>query len=685
MAFSRLLGAALVAVAGLWNGRAVAQSVTTLPAVEVTARPLGGDAAPDAASQGSVSREAIEARPAYRPGALLEAVPGLIVTQHSGEGKATQYFLRGFNLDHGTDFAVWIDGMPANMRTHGHGQGYADLGFFIPELAKDMRYRKGPYFADEGDFSAAGATHVGYVDRLDRDIAVLSGGSFGYARGLHAGSTEWGAGTLLYAAEVVHNDGPWANPDDLQKYNLVLRYSEGGAQDGFTVSAMAYGGRWTATDQIARRAVDQRIIGRFNSLDPTDGGNAQRYSLSGEWRRGDDDGLLTLSAYAIASELALYNDFTYFLRDPVRGDQFKQSDSRLVAGGEASYSVTGLWAGREVETKIGTQLRTDDIRVGLFDTQRRVVLDTVRDDRVLETSAGLYVQNTTRWLDKLRTVAGLRGDLFHADVTSDNPLNSGAATAFLPSPKLSVILGPWAQTEFFANAGRGFHSNDARGATIRVDPRDPTAAQPRVPLLVSAVGGEVGVRTRIVPGLETSLALFRLDIESELIFAGDAGTTEASRPSRREGIELTNRWKATPWLALDADLAVSRARFTDPDPAGSRIPGAVETVVAAGAVLDQLGPWYGTARLRYFGPRALIEDNSVRSAGTTTVDLRAGVKLTEQARLQVEIFNLFDTRASQIDYFYTSRLIGEPAAGVSDVHFHPVEPLSARLTFLMRF
>jgi outer membrane receptor protein involved in Fe transport len=313
------------------------------------------------------------------------------------------------------------------------------------------------------------------------------------------------------------------------------------------------------------------------------------------------------------------------------------------------------------------------------------VLSTVRDDRVLETSAGLYVQNTTQWLEKFRTVAGVRGDLFYADVTSDTALNSGTALAFQPSPKLSLIFGPWADTELFANAGRGFHSNDARGATIRVDPRDPTSPQSRVPLLVSAVGEEVGVRTTVVPGLQSSLALFRLDFDSELVFSGDAGTTEASRPSRRVGIELTNRYQATPWLALDADIAVSRARFTDSDPAGSHIPGSVGTVVSAGATIDQLGPWYGALRFRYFGPRALIEDNSVQSNATPLVDLRTGVKLTEQTRVQVEIFNLLNTKASQIDYFYTSRLLGEPAAGVSDIHFHPVEPIAARLTISLTF
>jgi hypothetical protein len=672
---------ALLAGAG---APALAQSVQ-LEALEVTAPRLDPEGAPATASQGSVSREAIEARPVYRVGEVLEAMPGLIVSSHSGEGKANQYFLRGFNLDHGTDFAVWVDNMPVNMRTHAHGQGYADLGFFIPELARQLSYRKGPYFAQEGDFSAAGATHIAYLDALERDLALVSGGSFGYARGLYAGSQPLGRGTLLQATEVVHYDGPWRQPDDLQKINGVVRYSEGSPEDGFAVTAMAYGGRWNATNPVARRAVDGGLIDRFGTLDPSDGGNAQRYSLSGQWQRAGDAGTWTVSGYAIANTLALYNDFTYFLNDPVHGDQIKQSDRRIIAGGEARLAALADWGGREVENTLGLQLRTDDIRLGLFNTEGRAPLSTVRDDRVLETSAGLYVENTIRWLEKFRTVAGLRGDLYYADVASDNALNSGTVTAFQSSPKLGLIFGPWADTEFFANAGRGFHSNDARGATIRVDPRDPSVPQTRVPLLVSAVGEEIGLRTTAVPGLETTVALFRLDFDSELVFQGDTGTTEAGRPSRRVGIELTNRYQATGWLALDADLAVSRARFTDSDPAGNHIPGSVGTVVAAGATVDGLGPWFGALRLRYFGPRALIEDNSVSSRATGVVDLRAGLKLTEGLRAQLEIFNLLNAKASQIDYFYASRLQGEPAGGVSDIHFHPVEPTAARLTLRLTF
>jgi hypothetical protein len=658
-----------------------AAQVPVLPTVEVVASPeqeLGG---PEAASEGEVPRKELEARPVYRPGELLEATPGLIVTQHSGEGKANQYFLRGFNLDHGTDLAITVDDMPVNMRTHGHGQGYADLNFMIPELARGLAYRKGPYYADEGDFSSAGAVHIGYVDHLAQSIAEVTGGSFGYARGLAATSAPVGPGMLLAAGEVVHDDGPWHVPDDFQKVNGVLRYTQG----GFALSGMAYAGHWTATDQIAQRAVGGGLVSRFGTLDPTDGGNAQRYSLSGSWTRRDDDQETRVSAYVIKSDLALYNDFTYFLRDPVNGDQFKQSDRRTVYGADASRTFYGRLAGHDSETLIGAQTRYDDIGVGLFDTAQRTILSTVRTDQVEESSLGVYAQNTFHWTETFRSTAGLRGDLFHGEDRSDNPLNSGSVTQFMPSPKLSLVLGPFAQTEYYLNAGMGFHSNDVRGATITVDPNDGVTPVAKVPLLVRSKGAEIGVRTQPVPALQSSLALFVLGFDSELVFLGDAGTTEASRPSRRIGVEFANVYKPLPWLAFDLDAGYTRARFTSSDPAGDRIPGAVEGVLDGGVEIDDLGPWFGGLRLRYFGPRPLIEDNSERSHATTLLSARIGYKLTQTWRVYVDGFNLLNAKESQIDYFYVSRLRGEPAEGVGDIHFHPVEPASFRVTLSAMF
>jgi outer membrane receptor protein involved in Fe transport len=660
---------------------AAAQTIALPEIVNIAAPPRQTDPL-NAGSEQTRTGESINAVPVSRPGEALEAAPGLIVTQHSGEGKANQYFLRGFNLDHGTDLSITVEGMPVNMRTHGHGQGYADINFLIPELIQAMRVRKGPYFADEGDFASAGALHVDYLDRLDPGLAQITAGSFGYRRGLAAKSTPAGAGSVLVATEAGTYDGPWDVPDRVRKINGLMRYSQGTPADGFSILALAYANRWTSTDQVARRAIDEGLIGRFGSLDPSDGGEAGRYSLSGRWSRTEGGHATRVEAYAIKSDMRLFNNFTYVLDDPVNGDQFSQFDHRVVTGGHASHSVKARFGGLDMENRVGVQARHDDIALGLQKTAQRALLSTVRRDHVRETSVGVYAQNTTYWTDWLRTVTGIRGDSFQGTVASDTAANSGNAKASVASPKFSLVLGPFAATEFFFNAGYGFHSNDLRGATITVDPSDGVTPLPRVPLLVRSRGAEVGVRTRAVPGLESAVVLFGLDYDSELLFVGDAGTTVPSRPSRRTGVEWTNHYQVNAWLGLDLDVTVTRARFTSADPVGDRVPGAPEVIAAAGVTLGGNTGWFGAAKLRYFGARPLVEDDSVRSDPTLLFNARAGYRFDNGMRLQVDALNLLDTRANQIDYYYASRLATEPAgAAIGDRHVHPVEPLAVRVTF----
>jgi outer membrane cobalamin receptor len=676
--------AGMIAVAGTGIAlTAYAEGVQKLEEVEVVGAGRGLIGNADTANQGNVSRRELDAAPVYRVGEILESTPGLIVTQHSGDGKANQYFLRGFNLDHGTDLAITVDGMPVNLRTHGHGQGYSDLNFLSPELVSGTQYKKGPYFAEEGDFSAAGATHIQLTDRLEGGAGEIGGGGQGYRRGFVAKSYAAGSGHLTYAFEGYHNDGPWTRPDDFRKANGLLRYAEGDAQGGFSVTAMAYQGKWNSTDQVARRAVDGGQIGRFDAIDSTDGGAAQRYSLSGAWRRAQFGGLTEANAYAVGSRLNLFSNFTYYKDDPVNGDQFEQSDSRVLSGFNMKHTWGGSWGGREVINATGLQVRRDDISVGLFRTVDQRRLSTTRVDDVVETSGGMFFQNSLRWMEKFRTVAGVRADYFNGRVSSDNAANSGRSNDHLINPKLGLIFGPWAQTEYYVNWGRGFHSNDARGTTITVDPATGAAAA-RVPFLVRTSGYEAGVRSALVPNLQSTIALFRLDFDSELLFVGDAGTTQASRPSRRIGIEWTNQYSPTDWINIDADVAYSRARFSDFDTAGDRIPGAVEGVATLTAAVDNKGPWYGSVRLRYFGPRPLVEDNSVRSRSTSLASLRAGYRFEKKLRLQFDVFNLLNRSASQIDYLYESRLRGE-AADARDVHFKPVEPRSLRLALIASF
>jgi outer membrane receptor protein involved in Fe transport len=644
-----------------------------------------GNLQPASASEKIISGEELNARPASRVGEVLEAVPGLIVTQHSGEGKANQYFLRGFNLDHGTDLAISVDGMPVNMPTHGHGQGYADINFLIPELVQSVTVRKGPYFADKGDFASAGAVGIDYVNKLPKNIAELTFGSFGYARALAATSMAVGEGTLLTAFEADKYNGPWDVPDNVRKLNGVLRYSQGTATDGFTLSAMAYANGWNSTDQVAQRAIDQGLIGRFGSLDPTDGGTSSRFSLSSNFAQSSAYGQTKVSAYVIRSSLQLFNDFTYFLDDPVNGDQFSQTDRRTVYGFDASHAFDLRFAGIETQTRVGLQTRGDDINVGLFKTIARETLSTVREDNVREGNIGLWADTTARWTDWLRTTVGIREDVFAGRVVSDTPQNSGNAQASMTSPKAGIVLGPWYRTEFYGNAGYSLHSNDIRGATITVDPNDKVTPLDRVPLLVRSKGAEIGIRTRSIDGLTSTLAVFVLDFDSELLFVGDAGTTEPSRPSRRVGVEWSNQYKLLPWMTLDFDLAYTRARFTNVDPVGDFIPGAPAWVASGGVTFGGDSGWFGALRGRYFGPRPLIEDDSVRSQSSLIFNARAGYKFDNGLRLQLDVLNLFNAQTNQIEYYYLSRLPGEPIGGVADRHVHPAEPLAVRLTLAARF
>ena len=638
----------------------------------------------DSANAGIVTTEQLAARTVYRPGELLEATPGLIVSQHSGEGKANQFYLRGFNLDHGTDLRTSIDGMLVNQRSHSHGQGWTDVNFLIPELAGTLEYRKGPYSAEDGDFAAAGSVSVNYVNTLPDTLVSLGFGENGYRRALIAGSPAVAGGHLLYALELFHNDGPFTKGDNYRKINGVVRYSRGSAASGFNITGMAYEASYNATDQIPRRAVDAGTLDRFSSIDPTDGGKVHRYSLSAAWHAATDSTTTKVNAYVIDNRLRIFSNFTYFLDDPVNGDQFAQPDDRTSFALNASHALRFTLFGRPSEVTFGVQGQRDSIRNGLLNTKARQELSETRRDRIRETSVGVYLENTVHWTDTFRTVAGLRGDYFDFDVQSSLAANSGKTHASLLSPKLSLIFGPWSKTEFYLNAGAGFHSNDARGTVITVDPKTGDPAD-RVPGLVRAKSVEVGVRTEIVPHLQSTLSVYGLDFDSELIFAGDAGTTFAGRPSRRVGIEFSNYYKPTHWLSIDADIAFAQARFRDEDPVGRRIPGAVEGVASVALSVADLGPYFGALQLRYFGPRPLIEDNSVRSKSTATLNGRVGYKIGPGITIELEGFNLLNSTSSAIDYYYQSRLPNEGPDGLDDIHFHPIESRSVRVNLIAHF
>ena len=668
------------------------QWVASVQEVDVTGHYQNGIGTSDAASQGTVRGERLTDLPLLRPGEVLETVPGLVVTQHSGDGKANQYFLRGYNLDHGTDFATWVEGVPINMPTSAHGQGYTDLNFLMPELVERIDYRKGPYFAEDGDFSSAGSARIKYVDSLDRGILNLAAGQHGYRRLVLAGSTSLpglarlgspaAASTagprVLGALEVERDDGPWTTPEGVRKYNGVLRISDGTRADGWSADALAYTNHWTSTDQVPLELIQSGRLGRFAALDPTDGGNSVRDVITGEWHQHDDRGYTNVSAFAEHYKLKLWSNFTYFEADPVRGDQFEQQETRNMVGAQAMHGWQHGLLGSDATTEVGVQVRHDHIDVGLFDSQARVPFATLSNDRVNETAVGAYVQNTTSWLPWFRTLLGLRGDRVDMDVRARQvPAASGRASGSKVSPKVSLIFGPWAKTEFFANAGRGFHSNDARGVA------GTAGTDTAVPALVASKGAELGLRTELVPGLQTSLAFWRLDSASELVYTADEGGTEPNGASKRHGIELNNHLVLNRWLLIDADMAWTHARYADAGANGDRgsfIGNAVSRVGLLGVTVHQLGPWSAGLVTRFIGAYPLSQDGALTAPSAIVSNLQVRRDLTPSVSAQLDVLNLFDRKFYDIAYEQDYRVAPTAAIVPSGVTVHPGEPRAVRVS-----
>ena len=684
------------------------------------------------ATQGTVGATEIQDRPILRSGEVLETVPGVIITQHAGGGKANQYFLRGFNLDHGTDFAVFLDDMPLNLPSHAHGEGYADMNIVIPELVQGVNYEKGPYYADVGNFGSAGSAHLDFYKTLPENFFQVEGGMYGYARAVFGVSEKVGSGTLLFGGEAYYDDGPWTHPDGYAKFNGLLTYSQGDDANGFSITARGYHGKWNSSDQIPVTATP--LVGFFGALNPTDGGNSQRYSLQAEWHRQRAKAKTKITVYGFYYDLDLFSDFTYYLDDPVKGDQFEQQDRRFVLGVDAHHTIFSDWFGRKVANTFGVQVRNDWVTNGLYRTENRVRTD--KDDsnacndepvdacntnpdlvavlpadtdvnRFTDTMVGFYVENKIQWADKFRTVLAVRGDEAIYDVTSLTPsyvatelpgapvvnfaaANSGTATKFLPEPKATLIFGPWSKTEFYVQGGFSFHSNDARGATQREEPISPDnpfpTATSRIPALVPTKGAEVGVRTSAFSHLQSTFSLWYLHSQSELQQDGDTGGTVASlSPSNRYGVEWANYYTPLEHLAFDFDFADSRAFFTeiDPDdaapnsPGGKRVPEAVGLVASAGVTMHDYKRFSASLRLRAFGPRDLTSDAIYRSNATVLLNAEVRYRITKKWSFVVEALNLLNRKDHDIDYAYTSRITPTGEAAFTDV-FHPVEPLQVR-------
>jgi len=684
------------------GGKTVSEVVVTASRANLLGRA-------ETASQGSVTREEVELRPIARIGQLYETVPGLVVTIHSGEGKANQYLLRGFNLDHGTDFATSVDNMPVNRPTNAHGQGYSDQNFLMPQIVGGIDYTKGPYYAAIGDSGAVGSAHVRLVDELPNQLSG-SVGTFGDEEVFAGGTHHFDVDDRLWAAlDVAHVDGPWTPPEDFRKVQAAARYSHGSDLDGFSVTGMYYQSVGRLITDQPLRAFQDGVIGRYGTLDPSDESKSQRFSLSGDYGVTGEDWKLNLSAYAIRSTMTLWNDFTHYLDDPVNGDQEEQDEGRTTLGGQGAYTRAMRVGPVPTDTTIGVQLRYDDVDLDKKHTLRRAPLDycsveraggpaiqvpatdfNCEADKVGLLDIAPYFENTTRWTPWLRTVFGLREEYYWASDRSAVTGFSGATHQFLFQPKGGLVIGPFYGTELYFSAGRGFHSDDVRGVFGTVPLEGFTGAAGPTPLLASTTGEEVGLRTQIIPHLAVQVAMFREDFRSELTYNADIGEDEASAPSRREGVEVSAQYHPTRWLELNTDLSFSKARYQGDLAAfgldGPYISNAPSFIASFGVLVDRLGPWFGGLQWRRLGAYPISDgDRFPQDKGYSEVNLDVGYKITPKLKLQVSIFNLLNSKANASAFYYTARLPGEPLDGATDYQVHPLEPISARFTVTKEF
>ncbi len=675
------LALAVSALAGPWQAFAHEEhNASVIEEIVVYGRAEQSIGTAMSASEGLVGYDDWRMTPMQRVGDLAEAVPGMVATQHSGTGKANQYFLRGFNLDHGTDFAAYAEGVPLNMRTHGHGQGYLDLNFLIPELVATAQYRKGPYAAEVGDFSSAGSVAFQFHDRLDDSLIAATIGEDAYVRSLVAGSLDINGAAVTAAVDIARNDGPWDLDEDLDQQKLYLGYVRPTERGQIKLTLQGYSSEWTSTDQIPRRAVRSGIVDELGFLDPDLGGSTDRWVVTAaadfeNWR---------ISSYLIDYDFELFSNFTYLLDDPVQGDEFAQRDERRVYGATATASRTATLANRPLVWTWGGELRFDDIQaLGLDRTVGRQAVSTTRRDAVKEASLGAYADAAWAATDKLRASLGVRVDAYDWDVDALQRANGGSGTDTLVSPKFSLAYRINELFEAYANYGHGMHSNDVRGVTIRVDPvsGDPV---PSVDALVKSRGGEVGLRVERGTQLNATITAFWLTLDSELVFVGDAGGTEVNPGSRRQGVELTAFWNPNEWLALNASYTRTNAEFRSALSNADHIPGAIEGNLSFGVNGTWRNGLSASLQLRHIDEAPLVEDDSVRAPSSTALDASL---MWRRGPLEwrVDVFNVLDSNDYDVAYFYPSRLPGENAEGIEDIHYHPFEPRSVRASMSFFF
>ena len=627
-------------------------------------------------SEGLVGYSDFSTRPLQRVGELVEVVPGMVATQHSGEGKANQYFLRGMNLDHGTDFSVYFEDMPVNFRSHAHGQGYLDLNFVIPEIVSTIRYAKGPYRADRGDFSTAGTASMRIYDQVEKPFIDLGIGSDGYLRSVGAASMEAFSGHLLGAVEFLRNDGPWDLSGNIQKDNLLVKYS--GQHKGYDTKLLAsyYTNAWNSTDQIPERLVSLGRIGRFGYVDPTLGGNSKRATLIG----GIESDYLSVGGFISDYALDLFGNFTYTLEDRKNGDQHQQVDRRTIYGGHA-HRVFEI--NNSTELNLGLDLRIDDIdHADLYGTTSRIRHKSIRQDSIDWLSVGTFAELKIHLTEKLRGHIGIRQDFYDFDVDASLQENSGSDSETHWIPSLGAAYAVTDTTEVYVNWGKGFHSNDVRGKTIRVDPITLLPVD-TVDLFVDQEGAEIGIRTEPWSDLHISMTYFWLESDSELLFVGDTGSTEPSDGSKRSGFETNIFWNLSDFWTIDLLATIVDSEFKNVESHLNAIPNAHGRVIGAGITYVNLDNWTASLRIRHFGDAALTEDNSQHHESTTLFNLGISYDFGS-VETGVELINLFDAQDIDIAYWYASQLPDETEP-VEDIHFHPTDPFSVRASLRWKF
>ena len=627
----------------------------------------------NAASQGKVGYDDVNLPPMLRVGELVELVPGMVATQHSGTGKANQYFVRGFNLDHGTDFSVSTEGVPINMRSHAHGQGYIDLNFLIPELVESASYYKGPYRADRGDFASAAAVEFKFYDRLDRDFVSAKIGTDDYYRGFVAFDHSVGDGAnWLFALDSTQYEGPWELDENSQQHRLYSSYLKELSEGLLKITAQYYDGSWDSTDQIPLRAVRSGEIDELGYVDPDLGGRTERFALSGALQFSN----WHLTAYFIDYSFNLFSNFTYFLNDPLLGDEFEQADRRRIYGGHVTnfFEVESFPLPLTVKWSVGG--RYDDINhLGLYGTQARERHSVIRRDKLSELSIDGYLQAQLELTERLRMSTGVRADWYDWDVNARRSENSGSGDDTIVSPNLSLAYQVSPNLELYGNWGRGFHSNDIRGTVQRVDPIDGSSVQP-VDALVESEGYEIGMRFESGSRFNAAVTYFWIDLDSELLFVGDAGATEPNDASKRDGVETSLFWQVTEQLSVNASYTNVDARYAG-DCIDCEIPGAVDETLVLGGTLSLSPQLSFSTKIRYLGAAPLVEDASVKN--DSSVLLNFGLVWTNNpVEVRLDVLNALDTGKNDIAYFYESRLPGEPAEGITDTHFHPLEPRAVR-------